>query len=48
MTISELALKSNDLEPVRRFEVFTGSGRRRECTPEEKTRIVAENYEAGE
>lgn len=30
MAISELTLKSNDLEPVRRFEVFTGSGRRRE------------------
>jgi transposase len=30
MTISELTLKSNELEPVRRFEVFTGSGRRRD------------------
>lgn len=48
MTISELTLKSNDLEPVRRFEVFTGSGRRREWPPEEKARIVAESYEAGE
>ncbi|ESX43550.1 transposase IS3 [Mesorhizobium sp. LSHC422A00] len=45
---SELTLKSNDLEPVRRFEVFTGSGRRREGPPEEKARIVAESYEAGE
>lgn len=48
MTISELTLKSMDLEPVRRFEVFTGSGRRREWPPEEKARIVAESYEAGE
>ncbi|WP_352648697.1 transposase [Mesorhizobium sp. M0408] len=48
MTISELTLKSNDLEPVRRFEVFTGSGRRREWPPEEKARIVAESYKAGE
>ncbi|SJM34843.1 IS66-like element accessory protein TnpA [Mesorhizobium delmotii] len=48
MTISELTLKSNDVEPVRRFEVFTGSGRRREWPPEEKARIVAESYEAGE
>ena len=24
MTISELTLKSSDVEPVRRFEVFTG------------------------
>lgn len=35
MTISELTLKSNDPEPARRFEVFTGSGRRREWLPEE-------------
>ena len=44
MTISELTLKSSDLEPVRRFEVFTGSGRRREWPPEEKARIVAESH----
>ena len=48
MTISELTLKSNDVEPVRRFEVFTGTGRRREWPPEEKARIVAQSYEAGE
>lgn len=48
MTISELTLKLNDLEPVRRFEVFTGSGRRREWPPEEKARIVAESYVAGD
>ena len=48
MTISELALRSGDPEPVRRFEVFTGSGRRREWLPEEKTRIVAESYDVGE
>ena len=48
MTISELTLKSSDPEPARRFEVFTGSGRRREWLPEEKARIVAESYEAGE
>ena len=35
------------LEPVRRFEVFTGSGRRREWSEEEKARIVAESYEPG-
>ena len=46
MTISELTLKSSDHEPPRRFEVFTGSGRRREWLPEEKARIVAESYEA--
>jgi transposase len=48
MTISELTLKSSDLEPARRFEVFMGSGRRREWLPEEKARIVAESYDAGE
>jgi transposase len=47
MTISELTLKTNDEEPVRRFEVFTGSGRRREWSEEEKARIVAESYEPG-
>jgi transposase len=48
MTISELTLKSSDVGPVRRFEVFTGAGRRREWPPEEKARIVAESYAAGE
>jgi transposase len=48
MTITELTLKSRDPEPARRFEVFTGSGRRREWLPEEKARIVAESHEAGE
>lgn len=48
MTISEGTLKSDDMEPVCWFEVFTGSGRRRERTPEEKARIVAESDAAGE
>jgi transposase len=48
MTISEFTLKSSDLEPARRFEVFTGSGRRRAWLPEEKARIVAESYDGGE
>lgn len=47
MTISELTLKSSDHEPARRFEVFTGSGRRREWLLEEKARIVSESYDAG-
>ena len=29
-------------EPVRRLEVFTGAGRRRRWTEEQKARIVAE------
>jgi len=48
MTISEFTLKSSELEPVRRYEVFTGSGRRRSWLPEEKARIVSESYEGGE
>lgn len=42
-----LTLKSSDEEPVRRFEVFTGSGRRRDWSDEQKAQIVAESYEAG-
>jgi transposase len=48
MTISEIRVKPDDTEPVRRFEVFTGAGRRRDWPPEEKARIVAESYEPGE
>lgn len=48
MTISELTPKSRDAEPVRRFEIFTGAGRRREWPPEEKARIVAESYSTDE
>ncbi len=48
MTISELTLKSRNEEPVRRLEIFTGAGRRREWPPEEKSLIVAESYEADE
>ena len=44
MTISELTLKSSDAEPARRFEIFTGSGRRRDWSVEDKARIVAESH----
>jgi len=47
MTISELTLKSSTDEPARRFEVFTGSGRRRDWSLADKARIVAESFEAG-
>ncbi len=43
----ELTLKSKEDEPVRRFEVFTGSGRRREWSDEQKAQIVADSYEPG-
>ncbi len=35
-------------EPVRRLEIFTGSGRRRAWTPEQKAAILAESYESGD
>jgi transposase len=44
---TELLPKSK-LEPVRRLEVFTGAGRRRTWTAEQKAQIVAESYESGE
>jgi len=45
MPDTELLPKS---EPVRRLEVFTGAGRRRAWTAEQKARIVAESYADGE
>jgi transposase len=44
---TELLPKSK-LEPVRRLDVFTGAGRRRTWTAEQKAQIVAESYESGE
>ena len=35
-------------EPVRRIEVFTGAGRRRNWLPEEKAAIIAESCVEGE
>lgn len=46
MSISELTLETKD-EPVRRFEVFTGSGRRREWSDDQKAQIIAESCEPG-
>ena len=46
MTISELTLKTRDEEFVRRFEVFTGTGRRRDGSDGEKARIATESYSA--
>ena len=47
MSDTEL-LPESKAEPVRRLEVFTGAGRRREWSAEEKKRIVAESYQSGE
>jgi transposase len=49
MPDSELLPKSKpEPEAVRRLEVFTGSGRRRRWTAEQKARIVAESNDGGE
>ena len=47
MSDTELLHKSKP-EPVRRLEVFTGVGRRRLWTAEQKAQILAESYESGE
>jgi len=47
MSDTELLHKTK-AEPVRRLEVFTGVGRRRSWSAEQKERIVAESYESGE
>jgi transposase len=44
---TELLPKSKP-EPVRRVEVFTGSGRRRKWAPAQKAEILAEIYESGD
>jgi transposase len=48
MTISGFKLKTREAEPVRRLEIFTGAGRRRDWSADEKARIVAESYDPGE
>jgi transposase len=47
MSDTELLPKSKP-EAVRRLEVFTGAGRRRAWTAEQKARIVAESYAGSE
>ena len=47
MSDTELLDKSKP-EPVRRLEVFTGAGRRRAWTAEQKAQILAESYENGD
>jgi transposase len=50
MSDTELLLKpkaADEAGPVRRVEVFTGTGRRRRWPPEQKVLIVAETYEPG-
>ena len=47
MSDTELLHKSKP-EAVRRLELFTGSGRRRAWTAEQKAGIAAESYDSGE
>ncbi|CAN7609951.1 IS66-like element accessory protein TnpA [Rhizobium sp. LjRoot258] len=44
MTITGFTHSTKADEPVQRFEVFTGSGRRRDWSDKEKDRIIAESY----
>jgi transposase len=49
MSISEpMHMPKPDTEAPRRIEVFTGTGRRRAWSPEEKAAFVAESHVAGE
>ena len=49
MSDTELLPKSKaEREPARRVEVFTGAGRRRAWSAEQKRQIVAERFESGE
>lgn len=48
MSITELMHVSKPAEPVRRIEVFTGSGRRRRWSAAEKAAIVVESFGADE
>jgi transposase len=49
MSDTELLLKSKaEPEPARRAEVFTGAGRRRAWSAEQKRQIVADSFESGE
>jgi len=47
MSDTELLPQSKP-DPVRRLAVFTGTGRRRAWSAEQKARIIAESYESGE
>ncbi|WP_137156759.1 transposase [Rhizobium sp. FKL33] len=44
MTITGFTHSTSVDAPVQRFEVFTGAGRRRDWSDEEKDQIVAESY----
>ncbi len=49
MSDTELSPKSKaEREPARRVEVFTGAGRRRAWSADQKREIVAESFESGE
>ena len=44
MTITGFTHSTSVDVPVQRFEVFTGAGRRRDWSEEEKDQILAESY----
>ena len=47
MLISEHSDVSKGAAPAQRLEIFTGAGRRRSWTAEQKAAIVAESFEGG-
>lgn len=47
MSITEHMHVSEASAPAQRVEIFTGTGRRRSWTPEQKATIVAESFEVG-
>ncbi len=47
MSISERNDVSKGAGPAQRLEIFTGAGRRRDWTAEQKASIVAESFEGG-
>ncbi len=47
MSISERNDKSSDAAPARRLEIFTGAGRRRAWSSDQKAAIVAQSFEDG-
>jgi transposase len=44
MIITDIKAMIKDAEPARRVEIFTGAGRRRDWSDEDRASIVAESY----
>lgn len=44
MIVTDTKAMTKDAQPARRVEIFTGAGRRRDWSDEDRTSIVAESY----